>query len=79
MAHVVINIHVAVHSIILSPDCSGMTDPVCMAPSVRLLRVCEERQHGTLDNIDALLGSYSGIVFLTLLNRPYSYHQHNSY
>ncbi|XP_052781994.1 Fanconi anemia group D2 protein-like isoform X2 [Mya arenaria] len=35
---------------------SGMTDPVCIAPSVRLLRVCEERQHGTLDNIDALLG-----------------------
>ena len=33
-----------------------MTDPVCISPSVRLLRVCEERQHGTLENIDALLG-----------------------
>ncbi|XP_060605548.1 Fanconi anemia group D2 protein-like [Ruditapes philippinarum] len=35
---------------------SGVTDPLCMSPSVRLLRVCEERQHGTLENIDALLG-----------------------
>ncbi|KAL4226050.1 Fanconi anemia group D2 protein [Mactra antiquata] len=35
---------------------SGITDPLCMAPSVRLLRMVEERQHGTLENIDALLG-----------------------
>ncbi|XP_052284224.1 Fanconi anemia group D2 protein-like isoform X1 [Dreissena polymorpha] len=41
---------------------SSLTDPLCLAPSVRLLRVCEERQHGTLDNIDALLGC---AVFLT--------------
>ena len=44
--------------------CSGMTDPLCASPSVRLLRVCEERQHGTLDNIDALLGKYTSFIKL---------------
>ncbi|XP_053376879.1 Fanconi anemia group D2 protein-like [Mercenaria mercenaria] len=35
---------------------SAVTDPLCLSPSVRLLRMCEERQHGTLEGIDALLG-----------------------
>lgn len=35
---------------------SALSDPQCISPSVRLLRVCEEQQHGTLENIDALLG-----------------------
>ncbi|XP_078340386.1 Fanconi anemia group D2 protein-like [Crassostrea virginica] len=31
-------------------------DPVCLSPHFRLLRMCEHRQNGNLDNIDALLG-----------------------
>ena len=37
---------------------SGVSDPLCISPSVRLLRVCEEKQCGNLENIDALLGRY---------------------
>ena len=36
---------------------SGVSDPLCVSPSVRLLRVCEEKQYGNLENIDALLGT----------------------
>ena len=37
---------------------SGVSDPVCISPCVRLLRVCEEKQCGNLENIDALLGRF---------------------
>ncbi|XP_061195193.1 Fanconi anemia group D2 protein-like [Saccostrea echinata] len=31
-------------------------DPVCLSPHFRLLRMCEQRQNGNLDEIDAVLG-----------------------
>lgn len=35
---------------------SESADPVCLSPHFRLLRMCEQRQNGNMDNIDALLG-----------------------
>ncbi|XP_062592830.1 Fanconi anemia group D2 protein-like, partial [Saccostrea cucullata] len=37
-------------------------DPMCLSPHFRLLRMCEQRQTGNLENIDALLGRYKSAV-----------------
>ncbi|KAK3101624.1 hypothetical protein FSP39_004973 [Pinctada imbricata] len=39
-----------------SQNTGHIIDPVCLPSHFRLLRMCEQRQAGTLENIDALLG-----------------------